>query len=185
MTLVDCDTGVIKLIPRTSGSRAVTKADRLPFSDESFDRTLSLFSFLPWSVGPVDKTAALFEALRVTKVGGSFLGTPLFTNLDTRHKLTPFDMALREIGDDQIDKVDPRAMKIWDIEDHVLLHTLEDLQARGLCAVTWSARIAIGASTNAKMELYSGIVDLLEPITDDVVTENMLYAQSFMPPAQP
>lgn len=161
VTFLDEDAAVLERISPKAGPRVIARAQDLPFEAETFDRTIMAFSGLMWAVTPSESVAALNEALRVTRVGGTSLFIPFFTQLMYRR----IDAEYNE-----------QAQKVWALQDYALLHAVRSYISAGFCSVTWSG--FVGTNSYTKIDFYSAVVDKEASIPQSVLDEELNYAKS-------
>lgn len=181
VTFVDNDGDALAKVARKAGTRLLADATNLPFSDESFDKAVSAFSSVIWAPSPKESLKSLHEAIRVTEVGGSTFITPLIVNPNGRRFQKTDHEVAGLLGKPAADNLEaPETLKLWAVQDHILLNSLRELADTNYCDVTWGSFIANGQNTGATLELYSVIVDKNKSIPAEVFDEQMAYADQFM-----
>lgn len=177
VTFLDQDESVMDGITLKSGcNKVVADARELPFEDESFARTLNIFSAIHWAETPHDRVQAFNETLRVTEVGGSALIVPAFASLKLRHKIDP-DVEEVTVGNATKNiTITQKALKMWALQDHVLLHAMMLLAGQEYCSITWSDNSTYNPR---EIDNYSAIIDKHRPIPPKVMATNLAYAARF------
>lgn len=178
VTFLDTDENVISKIPGRSGcNKVVGDGLEIPFEDDEYARTLSVFSSMHWAETPVDRVQAFNEALRVTQPDGSLFIIPAFSSLVLQREIAavPGDVT-KKAGKIGI-TVTELASKVWALQDHVLLHSMLGLARQDYCSITW-----LGEKTleTIGIEHYSAIVDKHCSIPPEALEENLVYAEEFM-----
>ncbi len=179
VTFLDKDEAVLQNIAVKSGcSKIVADGTALPFEDESFSRTLNLFSAIPWAETPRDTVQAFNEALRVTEVGGSSFVIPAFSSLTVKRKVeNESDQAVALMVLDKTIENYVLSFKVWGLQDHVLLNAMLNLAEAGYCSITWKG---VRTPDPNDFEHYSAILDVNKSIPPELLADNLAYVDQFM-----
>jgi len=165
VTFLDTDETALSRVGSKSGVRVRADGRDLPFVDEAFDCTLASVSTIPWSVTPAESVQSLNEALRVVAVGGTSVLIPVFSHILERRKLPKRQLE------------DPEA-KVWALQDHALLKSMQRYMREGYCSVSWTGYVFSGRNTGASIDYFSAIVDKEAHIPGEVLDEQLQYAKS-------
>jgi ubiquinone/menaquinone biosynthesis C-methylase UbiE len=179
VTFLERDKDVLPAPLKNTRRQVQAHGESLPFKDESFDKTTSNFSALSWADSPLSALSSLQESLRVTDVGGTHIAVPIMSQVLQRQGLAKLHMRPETVDTDPDPTEDPRAFKVWALQDYLLLTTLLELEHEGVCSTTWTSLIGNGGSTGQQIESYSAIVDKKEPIPQQLLDSQTEYAQSF------
>ncbi len=173
MTFVDIDEQMLARISRKAGNIVLANAADLPFDDETFDRTLSVYAAISWSETPQDAIRALNEAVRVTEVGGSTFIMPAFSHITSRKRMVARSEA------NPIDVDHPLAHQMVALQDHLVFTALERFREEGGADITWRSLIGQGVASGGQVESLSAIIDKTEPMGPELLEQNLAYAEEF------
>jgi ubiquinone/menaquinone biosynthesis C-methylase UbiE len=179
VTFLERDKEVLPQPLKNNRRRVLANGESLPFRDESFNRTTSIFSALSWAESPLSALSSLQEGLRVTEVGGTHYAVPIMSQVLKRQGLARLHMDPETDSGSSDPTDDPRAFKIWALQDYLLLTALLELEAEGVCATTWTSLIGNGGTTGQEIESYSAIIDKQKSIPQELVDRHTEYAMSF------
>jgi len=179
VTFLELDPTVMPPRSRYTNRQVLASGESLPFPDESFDKTLSAFSTLTWANSPLSALRCLSEAIRVTRVGGTYFAVPIMSQVMARHNVMRYHMQQAAKGVELKDGNDLGAMKVWALQDYLLLTCMLELEAEGMCSVSLASFIGQGGKTGNKIESYSAIIDKKSPITQEFFDGYNEYAKSF------
>lgn len=179
VTLLERDKDVLPAPLKNNRRQVQASGEALPFKDGSFDKTTSNFSTLSWADSPLSALSSLQESLRVTATGGTHFAVPIMSQVLQRQRLAKLDMRIASTDAVPDPSEDPRAFKIWALQDYLVLTTLLELEAEGACSTTWTSLIGDGGTTRQKIESYSAIIDKKKPIPQQLFDSQTEYAKSF------
>jgi SAM-dependent methyltransferase len=181
VTFLDNNSELLGKIPRKVGKRVLADGVELPFADESFDKTVSAFSSIIWSPHPLESLKSLHEAIRVTRIGGTTFAVPIVVNPEGRKLQETSKILSAALNIPEGQHIEPQEnLKVWLLQDHLLLHSLLELSKEGYCSVTWTSFIGSGVNTGVEIEQYSAVIDKDKPVPHEVLTEHMAYADRFI-----
>lgn len=175
VTFLDRDPDVLELISDTFGTKVLADAEDLEFENESFNKSLSIFSAIFWAESPLAAVRSINEQLRVTAVGGSALIIPLFQDL--RMRAWNFDvlMSRHQNGIDVSNRL--AVLRTFELKDVMLISTLERLALSGTVGITWISDKKPNSITDVVN--ISAIVDKYEPIPPEVFAENVAQTAAY------
>ena len=165
VTFLDNNPAALARIRPKSGTKVLGDgADLVEFEDESFTKTISAFSAIPWAKTPYEAIEALGEQLRVTETDGSAFFVPILSNIIQRQTLVGAEAdIIRSIRGTPLG-LDRNALQVWSLQDFLLINNLNELENDGYCDVTWVGYVFEGKTYGDPIESFSAIVDKQRPI---------------------